>query len=49
MSQVEKDNAELPLVTCFPQQLNKVFLNVLVNSVQAIEEEWRDLHLNLSP
>ncbi|MEM1026270.1 MAG: ATP-binding protein [Myxococcota bacterium] len=28
---------KLPLVPCFPSQLNQVFLNLLVNAVQAIE------------
>lgn len=37
-AQVEKDYGELPLVACFPQQLNQVFLNLLVNAAQAIEK-----------
>ncbi len=37
-AQVEKDYGELPLVACFPQQLNQVFLNLLVNAAQAIED-----------
>lgn len=36
---VEKDYGDLPMVSCFPQQLNQVFLNLLVNAAQAIEEE----------
>lgn len=35
---VEKDFGELPLLPCYPQQLNQVFLNILVNAAQAIEE-----------
>jgi len=35
---VEKDFAELPLLPCYPQQLNQVFLNILVNAAQAIED-----------
>ena len=34
---VEKDFGELPLLPCYPQQLNQVFLNILVNAAQAIE------------
>jgi len=36
---VEKDFGELPLLPCYPQQLNQVFLNILVNAAQAIEEK----------
>ena len=35
---VDKDYGELPLVFCNQQQLNQVFLNLLVNAAQAIEE-----------
>ena len=35
---VEKNFGELPLVNCYPQQLNQVFMNILVNAAQAIEE-----------
>ncbi len=38
-AQIEKDYGELPLVSCYPQQLNQVFLNLLVNAAQAIEEQ----------
>ena len=37
-AQVEKDYGDLPLVACYPQQLNQVFLNLLVNAAQAIED-----------
>ncbi len=33
-----KDYAALPLVECYPGQLNQVFMNILVNSIDAIEE-----------
>ncbi len=36
---VEKDFGELPPLPCYPQQLNQVFLNILVNAAQAIEEK----------
>lgn len=36
---VERDYGELPPVECFPQQLNQVFMNLLLNAVQAIEGE----------
>ncbi|CAB1056179.1 Two-component system sensor histidine kinase [Olavius sp. associated proteobacterium Delta 1] len=36
---VTKDLAELPLVECYPQQLNQVFMNLFVNATQAIKEK----------
>ncbi len=36
---VTKDYGELPLVKCYPQQLNQVFMNILVNAAQAIEDK----------
>ena len=38
---VETDFGELPQVECYPQKLNQVFLNLLVNAGQAIEGEGR--------
>jgi signal transduction histidine kinase len=35
---LEKDYAELPPVPCFAMQLKQVFMNLLVNAFQAIEE-----------
>lgn len=35
---VVKDYGELPLVTCMAAQLNQVFMNLLVNAAQAIEQ-----------
>ncbi len=34
---VEKDYGQLPLIECFPGQLNQVFLHVLNNAVDAVE------------
>ncbi len=46
---VIKDYGKLPLIRCYPQQLNQVFMNLLVNAAQAIENQgeikiktWRD-------
>jgi two-component system NtrC family sensor kinase len=38
-STVEKNYEELPLTKCYPQQLNQVFMNLLVNAAQAIEKQ----------
>ncbi|NJL91716.1 MAG: PAS domain-containing protein [Coleofasciculaceae cyanobacterium SM2_1_6] len=36
--QIYKDYANLPLVECYPGQLNQVFLNVINNAIDALEE-----------
>ncbi len=38
-AEVKKEFGALPLVNCYPQQLNQVFMNILVNAAQAIEEK----------
>jgi signal transduction histidine kinase len=38
-AEVKKDYAQLPEIECAPSQLNQVFLNLLTNAAQAIEEE----------
>jgi len=35
---VVKDFAELPWVECYPSQLNQVFMNILSNAIDAVEE-----------
>ncbi|MBI4620667.1 MAG: PAS domain S-box protein [Desulfobacterales bacterium] len=36
---VTKDYGDIPELNCYPQQLNQVFMNILVNAAQAIEEK----------
>lgn len=36
--EVTKDYAALPLIECYAGQLNQVFMNILVNSIDALEE-----------
>lgn len=36
---VTKQYGDLPVVECYPQQLNQVFMNLLVNAAQAIEKQ----------
>ena len=36
---VTKDYGNLPELECYPQQLNQVFMNILVNAAQSIEEK----------
>ncbi|MGE3682472.1 MAG: ATP-binding protein [Bdellovibrionales bacterium] len=42
--QVIKHFESLPKVTCYPSQLNQVFMNVLTNAAQAIEDEG-EIHI----
>jgi PAS domain S-box-containing protein len=42
--QVRLDFGPMPLVRCFPTQLNQVFMNLLLNAVQAIEPRG-DIHI----
>ncbi|WP_392531504.1 sensor histidine kinase [Nostoc sp. C117] len=36
--QVIQDYGELPILECFPGQLNQVFMNILANAIDALEE-----------
>ncbi|MEH2400291.1 GAF domain-containing sensor histidine kinase [Nostoc sp.] len=36
--EIVKDYAKLPLIECYPGQLNQVFMNVLANAIDALEE-----------
>ena len=41
--EVEKDYAQdLPLIECFPSQLNQVFMNLIANAIDALDEMSRD-------
>ena len=34
---VERDYGNLPEILCYPNQLNQVFMNILINAIQALE------------
>ncbi|CAN2041705.1 two-component system, NtrC family, sensor kinase [Candidatus Magnetomoraceae bacterium gMMP-15] len=38
-TKIIKDYGDLPMVQCFPQKISQVFINLLMNAVQAIEEK----------
>jgi PAS domain S-box-containing protein len=38
-----RDYGEIPPVTCYPQQINQVFMNLLVNAAQALEKDGQIL------
>ncbi len=37
--QIVKSYAELPKIECYPNKLNQVFMNILVNAIQSITDE----------
>lgn len=41
---VHKEFGDLPVVQCVPQEMNQVFMNILVNAAQAIEKTG-DIHI----
>ena len=45
--EVIKNYGKLPLVDCYPGQLNQVFMNILANAIDALEERMKeDLSFN---
>ncbi|MCX7596719.1 MAG: ATP-binding protein, partial [Fischerella sp.] len=45
--EIIKDYGQLPLVECYPGQLNQVFMNLLTNAIDALEESFVNRHLSL--
>ncbi len=41
---VHKDYGDIPQIHCYPQQLNQVFMNLLVNAAQAISDKG-EIHI----
>ncbi|MEM7715211.1 MAG: ATP-binding protein, partial [Cyanobacteria bacterium P01_A01_bin.68] len=40
--EVIKEYQDLPLVECYPNQLNQVFMNIMSNAIDALEESEKD-------
>ena len=40
-AEVAKEYGNIPRISCYPQQLSQVFLNIFVNAVQAISENGK--------
>lgn len=38
--QIVRDYEQLPLVECYPSQINQVFMNILSNAIDALEEHY---------
>ncbi|WP_432809661.1 trifunctional serine/threonine-protein kinase/ATP-binding protein/sensor histidine kinase [Pantanalinema sp. GBBB05] len=46
--EIVKEYGELPLVECYAGQLNQVFMNILSNAIDALEEYDREKRISLS-
>ncbi|MBD2353916.1 PAS domain S-box protein [Tolypothrix sp. FACHB-123] len=44
--QVIKDYSDLPLIQCYAGQLNQVFMNILANAIDALEESYESQKLD---
>lgn len=44
---VVKDYAKLPLVTCYPSELNQVFMHLLNNAIDALDQSVASRHVSL--
>lgn len=42
-----KDYGNLPLVECYPSQLNQVFMNILSNSIEELENHNRESYIKI--
>ncbi|MBD2195977.1 MULTISPECIES: MHYT domain-containing protein [Calothrix] len=42
---VSKNYGVLPLINCYPSQLNQVFMNILVNAIDALEDKMQNYPL----
>ncbi|RUT08523.1 hypothetical protein DSM106972_016910 [Dulcicalothrix desertica PCC 7102] len=38
--QIVRDYEQLPLIECYPSQINQVFMNILSNAIDALEEQY---------
>ncbi|MBN3947801.1 MAG: GAF domain-containing protein [Nostoc sp. NMS7] len=44
--EIVKEYGSLPLLECYPAQLNQVFMNLLSNSIDALEEKYKTIQEN---
>ncbi|MDY6897393.1 MAG: AAA family ATPase [Cyanobacteriota bacterium] len=47
--QLIKEYAHLPEISCYPSQLNQVFMNILNNAIDALEESQRKVKITKNP
>lgn len=43
---LERHYGSLPSIYCYPSQLNQVFMNLLTNAIDALEEDWHKSRSN---
>ena len=46
---IVKEYGDLPLIDCYPGQLNQVFMNILTNAIDALEESMARIKTNYKP
>ena len=46
--EIKKDYGELPKVNCYAAQLNQVFMHIITNAIDAVENQSEGEHSNLS-
>ncbi|WP_414859120.1 response regulator [Nostoc sp. KVJ3] len=46
--QLVKEYGKLPLVECFPGEINQVFMNLICNAIDAIEETYKSSDLDIN-
>lgn len=39
--EIIKEYGDIPLVKCYPSEINQVFMNILGNAIDALEESWQ--------
>lgn len=47
--EIIKQYNPLPKVECYPGQINQVFMNILANAIDALDEAWQQNKLNSNP
>ncbi len=47
--EIIRNYGDLPLVTCFPGQLNQVFMNLLANAIDALESTFESAQSSFKP
>lgn len=44
--EIRRDYAKLPLITCYAELLNQVFMNIFSNAIDALEEQFHQTDLS---
>lgn len=47
--EIVKDYGDLPLIQCYPAQLNQIFVNIIANAIDAMEEvKWKTKNIRIT-